>query len=85
MSNENDGGIIDEVFFPRNKEGWILVSQVLGHKVIVTSSKKPKQIRMSNTNNQHREFVLELDTSVKVKSKLAIDISRFVQPKKSQS
>ena len=83
MSNENDGGIVDEVFFPRNKEGWILVSQVLGHKVNVTSSKKPKQIRASNTNNQHREFILELDTSVKIKPKLAIDISKFVQSKRT--
>lgn len=80
--NQDDGGILDEVCFPRNKDGWILVSQILGHKVIVTSSQRPKPLRYGNPRNQHREFFFELDTSVKMKSKLEIDISRFVQEKK---
>jgi hypothetical protein len=83
--NENDGGILDEVCFPRNKDGWILVSQILGHKVIVTSSKQPKSFRYGNPNNQHREFFLELDTSVKIRPKLEIDISKFVQEKRSRN
>ena len=79
--NGDEGGIKDKVCFPRNKDGWILISQVLGHKVIVTSSKKPKEFRYSNPRNQHREFFLELDTSVKVRAKLEIDISKFTQDK----
>ena len=75
--NENDGGIIDWIHFPRNKDGWILLSHVLGNKVIITSAYKPKEIRESNCRNQHREFYLQLDTSVKVRPKLEIDISKF--------
>ena len=85
MNGKGDG-ILDEICFPRNKDGWILVSQVLGHKVVVTSSKKPRISRESNKRNQHREFVLELDTSVKIRPKLAVDISKFIQaPKNRQS
>mgnify|MGYP001592162917 CR=1 FL=1 len=84
MSELSDGGIKDEVCFPRNKDGWILVSQVLGHKVIVTSTYEPKIKRESNKGNQHREFVIELNTSVKIKSKLEIDISKFVEDKKNR-
>lgn len=80
--NESDGSIIDEVCFPRNKDGWILISPILGNKVIVTSAYQPKISRESNRNNQHREFVIQLDTSVKVRSKLEIDISRFTQERR---
>ena len=76
---ENAGGVSDEVCFPRNKDGWILLSQVLGNKVIVTSSYRPKISHASNQRNQHREFFIELDTSVKAKPKLEIDISKFTQ------
>jgi len=82
--NMDGDGVTDEICFPRNKDGWILVSQVLGHKVIVTSSKKPKISRESNSRNQHREFVLELDTSVKIRPKLEVDISKFLQLPKSR-
>ncbi len=77
--NENDGGILDWIRFPRNKDGWILVSQVLGNKIIATSTFKPKEIREGNRRNQHREFYIQLDTSIKIKPKLEIDISKFIQ------
>lgn len=83
MNGYGDGAI-DEVCFPRNKDGWILISQILGHKVTITSSKKPRIVRDSNPRNQHREFFLELDTSVKIRPKLAVDISRFTQPPKTR-
>lgn len=78
--NHNDGGILGEVCFRQNKDGWILLSERLGRKVEVQCTYDPKKFkRASNPRNQHRMFFGILDTSVQVRPKLAIDISKFTR------
>ena len=71
-------GIKGHISVPVNLDNWLLLFQVLGHKIIARCSYQPKvnNKRKSAERSGHRGFEIELDTAVMVRTKL-LDIADF--------